>query len=471
MKRILLAISTMMACSSAMAETGVTITIDFAAKVGAFKPVHGVNNGPYTMTAARENVQKYHKAAGFPFVRLHDVPYAYGAPYAVDISAVFPCEDADADDPKSYTFQKTDAVIAAIVQNGAQVIYRLGQSIEHREKFHVNPPKDFDKWARVCVNIVRHYNEGWAGGFRFGIKRWEIWNEPDIQPCWTGTQAQFFDLYVKAAKALKAHDASLLIGGPAVTGPGSKIVKPFLAYCREQQAPLDFFSWHCYTAKPEGVAKAARQARQLLDAAGFPQAESYCTEWREMRGWDWPNWGNTREGAAQIERLFEEFNGVNGMLFCATVLTQLQDEPINIANFYTGDTLPRWGLFDRYGFPCKAYAAFPAYNELFIIGTRVKVKSDLVAAPVLAGVSADGKAAAVMVTSLAKDDAARPVTFALENLPWRGATHCEMLRADEQSDFGRVGEETLPSDATLWTTKIPGRTVSIFKLTPADAAR
>ncbi len=459
------------ATGPAGAQQGASVSVDFAVTVGPFKPVHGVNNGPYTITAATENLRRFHQAAGFPFVRLHDVPLAYGAPYAVDISAVFPCADADPEDPKYYTFAKTDAVVAAIVTNGAQVIYRLGQSIEHREKFHTNPPKDFARWARVCVNIVRHYNAGWADGFRYGIKRWEIWNEPDIRPCWTGTQAQFFDLYVKAAKALKAYDASLLVGGPAVTGPGSKLVKPFLDHCRAQQAPLDFFSWHCYATKPEAISGAARQARQLLDEAGFTQAESYCTEWREMRGWDWRNWGKTRQGAADTEALFEKFNGAQGMLFCATVLMQLQDAPIHIANFYTGDTLPRWGLFDRYGFPCKAYAAFPAYHELFKLGQRVQAQSDLAAALVLAGVAADGQSAALMVTSLAQDGAARPVTFALGNLPWRGATRCEVLRADERTDFARVGEETLPAGTAPWMTKIPPQSVTVFKFTAAAALR
>lgn len=465
MKKLLLALSTIV-CGAVSAEASATITIDFETPIGAFKPVHGVNNGPYLIAIVTQNLQRFHKAAGFPFVRLHDVPLATGAPYAVDISSIFPCVDADDQDPKYYTFEKTDKVIEAIINNGGQVIYRLGQSIEHGDKFHTHPPKDFDKWARVCVNIVRHYNEGWANGFHYGIKRWEIWNEPEHPSCWTGTPQQFFELYSTAAKALKAHDASLLVGGPGVTSPTSPIVTPFLAYCKAQQAPLDFFSWHRYPTQPGDLVNAARSARNKLNTAGFTQTESYCTEWREMRGWDWPNWGVTREGTEQIEDMFDEFNGVNGMLFCATVFTLLQDEPIDIANFYTADTLPRFGLFDVYGYPYKAYAAFPAYNELFKIGTRVGVASSLGNAHVLAGVSSDGKAAALMVTS--HDEAARQVTFSLENLPWSGATLCEILRADEQSDFGLVSEINLPSSTTSGTTEIPGRSISVFRFTPVN---
>ena len=55
-----------------------------------------------------------------------------------------------------------------------------------------NPPRDPARWAAVCAGIVRHYNEGWAGGFRHDIRYWEIWNEPDLmttldQPSTTST--------------------------------------------------------------------------------------------------------------------------------------------------------------------------------------------------------------------------------------------------------------------------------------------
>lgn len=37
-----------------------------------------------------------------------------------------------------------------------------GESIEPWTCYHNHPPKDYAKWARAYVNIVRHYNEGWA---------------------------------------------------------------------------------------------------------------------------------------------------------------------------------------------------------------------------------------------------------------------------------------------------------------------
>ena len=60
------------------------------------------------------------------------------------------------------------------------------------------------KWAVICEHIIRHYNEGWADGYKLNIKYRELWNEPDLgDATWGGTKEQFFDLYVTAAKHLR----------------------------------------------------------------------------------------------------------------------------------------------------------------------------------------------------------------------------------------------------------------------------
>src|SRR5205085_9026480 len=111
-----------------------------------------------------------------PFARLHDCHWPN--PDVVDIHAVFPDFDADAELPSSYDFRLTDEYIAATRATGAEIIYRLGESIEHTWiKRFVHPPGNFQKWASICRGVIRHYNEGWADGFYYGIRYWEIWNE------------------------------------------------------------------------------------------------------------------------------------------------------------------------------------------------------------------------------------------------------------------------------------------------------
>src|SRR3954452_12577574 len=205
------------------------------------------------------DLTKAHRDLGIPFVRLHDCHWPN--PDVVDIHAVFPNPDADPTLPASYDFSLTDEYLAAVRASGAQIIFRLGESIEHTaHKRFVHPPKDPGKWAAICMGIVRHYNDGWANGFRYSIHYWEIWNEPENRPAmWSGSDEQYFELYRQTSRVLKQHDPQLKIGGPAVGFSGqfkngnfsaSPFVLRFLDICRLKSLPLDFFSWHCYTDDP-----------------------------------------------------------------------------------------------------------------------------------------------------------------------------------------------------------------------------
>ena len=194
------------------------LRLDPAVSAGAFKPMNAVNNGPVHKRHAndqyRDNLAAY-RAANIPFARNHDASFCndYGGQYSVDISAVFPDFDADVEDPASYDFACTDEYIAVTLEAGTETFYRLGQKIEHEiKKHHIHPPKDYRKWAQICEHIIRHYNEGWADGFRYGIRYWEIWNEADLDArpdrpnkrTWSGTPEEYFALYEVTAKHLKA---------------------------------------------------------------------------------------------------------------------------------------------------------------------------------------------------------------------------------------------------------------------------
>ena len=154
------------------------VTVDFTCDVGAMKPLHGVNNSPNRLKGALPEFA----VAGIPYARLHDTCGPFGGAHYVDVPNVFPDFDADENDPKSYDFAFTDAYLKPIVASGCKPFYRLGVTIENSaglKAYNVYPPKDFAKWARICEHIIRHYNEGWAKGFRWGIEYWEIWNEPE----------------------------------------------------------------------------------------------------------------------------------------------------------------------------------------------------------------------------------------------------------------------------------------------------
>ena len=153
-------------------ETAAHIRVDCSKTVGQIRPLHGGNCGPL-QTGGLIDLTDYHKKLRIPLTRLHDCHWPN--PDVVDVHVVFPDFEKDPSDPKSYDFARTDEYIAAVAKTGAKVVYRLGESIEHTpRKHHVHPPRDVEKWARVCLGIIRHYNEGWAGGSRHAIEYWEI---------------------------------------------------------------------------------------------------------------------------------------------------------------------------------------------------------------------------------------------------------------------------------------------------------
>ena len=239
-ERLLCSLSLVFAVAvSAVAE----LTVDFSQTNGVIRPLHGVNLGPLCYRGMVD-LSAYHCELGVPLTRLHDVVWVnYDA---VDISTIFRDFRNDPALPDSYPFAATDDYIAAVVKTGSSVLYRLGESIEHTpRKYRVHPPKDFGKWADICCAIIRHYNEDWAGGFRYNIRYWEIWNEPENQPAmWTGTDDQYFQLYEITAKAIKARWPDLKVGGPSLGYTGEfkdgqfkagDFLLRFLHHCRDHQ--------------------------------------------------------------------------------------------------------------------------------------------------------------------------------------------------------------------------------------------
>ena len=178
------------------------ITADFARLTGnRIKPMHGLGQPPIMFHDDR--MFHYLSDAGMLYSRLHDVCGWLGGDLYVDIPNLFRDFDADENDPASYDFAFTDWLIEKLMEHQCEPIFRLGVTIENehmRKAYRIFPPKDFGKWARICEHVIRHYNEGWADGYHFGIRYWEIWNEPDdcwkeeYAAMWRGTAEEFYEL-------------------------------------------------------------------------------------------------------------------------------------------------------------------------------------------------------------------------------------------------------------------------------------
>ena len=297
-----------------------TIKADFTKRTGnRIKPMHAVGQPPFY--GLKCDLFHYLQEANIPYSRLHDVGGWFGGNMYVDVPNIFRDFDADVNDPASYDFAFTDILIKGLYDYGIAPIYRLGITIENFAKiraYRVYPPKDFQKWAEICEHIVRHYNEGWADGFHFGLEYWEIWNEPDCDyrehrtsATWQGTREQFFSLYETASKHLKkCFGDSIKVGGPSSTGfnpfmtydPDLEGVDPqyahrdnqpayridwahkFLAFVRDTGSPMDFFSWHSYSnIGATTLINSAGYCRRLMSKYGFDDVPDFLDEWNVCR--------------------------------------------------------------------------------------------------------------------------------------------------------------------------------------------
>ncbi len=363
-----------------------TIKVDFSKQTGKIKPLHGVCCAPYSKRSdhGQPYIEKHFNEASIPYCRLHDCCGGYGGTYFVDISNVFPNFSADENDPESYDFYYTDEYIKAIQDNGCETYYRLGETIEWgSKKYRTRIPVSYEKWARICEHIVMHYNEGWANGFHYNLKYWEIWNEPEnpgdagVRCQWGETNEDFYRLYEVASKLLKSRFPDIKIGGYGSCGfyavsrenpwPASKeFVKffvNFLEMVKATNSPLDFFSWHIYTLDIKELLINAKYVRETLDKYGFTKTESHLNEWNisdEGTGFDIKH---TEKAAA----------------FLTSVMCMLQNTNyVDMAMYYCFSLLARYnGILNQNDLSVSPpWYAFVAFGELYRLKNEVYVEVD-----------------------------------------------------------------------------------------------
>ncbi|HHT54511.1 MAG TPA: hypothetical protein GX011_06275 [Clostridiales bacterium] len=420
------------------------VNIDFSKTIGKIKPLHGLNAGPRNGPHGVYNMDTY-KAAGIPIARLHDILYPYGAGHYVDIPCIFPNFDADPDCPESYDFKLTDDYLKNIDDCGTRILYRLGVSIEHfSKKYHIYPPKDYQKWAKICAGIVRHYTEGWADGFYYKGMMWEIWNEPEGRKnMWIGTDEEYYELYVVTANYLKSQFPDIIVGGPAAT-KCNDFLRGFLAYITKdgKRAPLDFFSYHRYTADPAEVARQTRIARDWLDEFGYTETLNVIDEWNYVISW----------AEQDVTKSYRVIESQKGAAYCAAVLCLLQDSPVDISVYYGAEVHQPWsGFFNRYAQPLKMYYTAYAFNQLYMLGDEAEVSGLFEG---LYCIAACGKAGGgVLLTNF--NTPLREVSLTLTGADGRMA---EIHLLDEDHNLEKISEVpadspimlSLPEDSVVW---------------------
>jgi hypothetical protein len=445
------------------------VEVDAGKVIGKIRSFQGVNCGPAPLVAGKAaDVTRQYKDLRVDLVRTHDFfgPTDVDARWPADpdpISrrveasgdkAIFRDWNADPEDERSYNFGPSDQIIKAIVDSGAEVYYRVGRSWGADP----TPPPDFDRFASVTRHIAMHYNAGWARGFHYNIRYWEIWNEPDvkrawdpsyIQPFWTGTPQQYFTLYEKVARALKAFDPKLKVGGSTMANGAQEgpYRRGFISYCAERKVPLDFYSWHLYHTPPTDASLMVgigATVRRVLDAAGYTQAESVVSEWNLSRS----NAERARPGSMEMG------------IFPAAAIIHLQDAAIDHTLYYRGDATGR--LFSTRGEYLKPAYALKATAMMLETPERLGVVAGGDGPLVLAGRAAGGGKVQVLVCNFRREGG---YSLRVKNLPW-AKCRVKRYRLTETEDLA-PGTETVAEGGRFEASgELPSFGLELFVLEP-----
>lgn len=402
------------------------INVNFSKTVAQIKPMHAVGQPPFSggfLSFDFSHIQ-YLQDANIPYSRLHDVGGEFGGNRFVDIPNIFRDFDADENDPESYDFAFTDVLLKALKEYGVEPYFRLGVTIEnqaHIKAYRIHPPKDYDKWARICEHIVRHYNEGWADGFYYGIKYWEIWNEPENgapgrNQMWTGTAEQFYRLYDVTAKHLKScFGDSIMVGGYGMSGLYGLYYHPekygidvpkrepderyetdtyrieffhgFLEYIKEHKSPIDYFSWHSYANLEKTLVIDSYIYRKLCEY-GHGDLEQHLNEWNNahvptLHGTSYASAAN-----AAMMLAFAESGHVDMMHYYDAKIT---------ASTYGGFFAPL--TFE----PVSTYYTFYAYGQLYTLKNQVECNITDRPSGLYTLAASDGEKKAVMIVNFSEE--------------------------------------------------------------------
>ncbi|MGW6200454.1 GH39 family glycosyl hydrolase [Kribbella sp. NPDC055110] len=188
-------------------------------------------------------------------------------------------DDTHVIDGDTYNFDVVDAIYDKLLAIGLRPVVELGfmprelASDPTKTVFAygaiISPPASYQRWHDLVRALVQHLVD------RYGLDEvltwdFEVWNEANLEVFWSGTKAEWLQLYDVSAAAVKSVDPRLAVGGPSSAAAGW--VDDLLAHAKQFGTPVDFVSTHTYGSPPLDV-------RASLERHGFGDARILWTEW------------------------------------------------------------------------------------------------------------------------------------------------------------------------------------------------
>lgn len=318
----------------------------------------------------QQQLAEIRRDAGFRYIRMHGLLSDDMGVYRID-----------AQGKEQVNFQYIDALFDHLLSIGIRPFVELGfmpsaMASGARTIFwwrgNVTPPRDYDAWGRLVKALTEHWTARYG---REEVARWyfEVWNEPNLDGFWAGTQDEYFKLYAHAARAVKSVDPAYRVGGPATAG--AAWIPEMIAYATTNRMPLDFVSTHSYgvnqgyldefgtqgtvLSKDEmAVAGDVLKNRREIAASTMPKLELHYTEWSSSYTPADPTHDSYHQAAYILKKLKQSSGAVQSMSYW--VFTDIFEEPGPRFEAFHGG----FGLMNTQGIKKPAYFAYQFLNQL-----------------------------------------------------------------------------------------------------------
>lgn len=220
----------------------------------------------------REQMTQTRKDLGVRYVRFHGI--------LGDEMATFIIENGK----EIHSWSNIDQIFDFLLKIGMRPFVELsfmptalasGNTTVFHYKANVTPPNNWQKWDLLIKKLMQHWVD------RYGlieVRKWffEVWNEPNLNAFWTGTQADYFKLYKHTVDAIKSVDGQLQVGGPATAN--DQWIDDFVAHGKQHDLAIDFISTHHYPTDAFGKPGDDTETELSLATSGIlrERTESTC---------------------------------------------------------------------------------------------------------------------------------------------------------------------------------------------------
>jgi xylan 1,4-beta-xylosidase len=328
----------------------------------------------------RHDLRETKRVTGFEYVRFHAIFHDETGFY-----------DEDKDGRPIYDFSYVDQIYDGLLENHVRPFIELSFMPKKLSsdpnalhpfwyKQNVAPPKDWDKWEQLVETFTRHLVD------RYGldeVARWyfEVWNEPNLD-FWAGDpkEATYYELYDRAARAVKRLSPRLRIGGPATAQ--AAWVDRFLAHCKEKNVPVDFASTHVYgndraedvfgthesIPRTQMVCRAVKKVHDQIAASAFPHTPLIWSEFNASYKNE-PAVTDTAFMGPWMADTIRQCDGLTEMMSYWTFSDVFEEQGVVKTPFYGG-----FGLLAERTIPKAAFNDFALLHQLG--DTRLDVNSD-----------------------------------------------------------------------------------------------